>query len=345
MVDGINGANKQVPLNQDSTNVKKDVIIKKSIKTPIDFKYSAGNANNTAGKTTGYNDLWTGKDTVGYRADVWTDEDTARYRATLSPDELRRFDDMMAKLHPNRSNGDGQVVGPISTSDIDSNLKKIADELGYKLDKPIDIDPDALKKIADKLLAARNKPKEPGDDFKPVKDPGDPTFKPVKEPLPGGIRAKLHPNTPKLTGANKPKEPEGPLTAGEIDYARKIGADVADFLVGYTNDFEQNQTVARLRDSVTNRNVMEFLSGYEANKGRGDHFFTQLATEYGFEDKQKYMQNVAGKLSAYLKANGQPDLAKEIEVALVDGSISKSEAAKLDEIVQAMLPSMRDLKR
>lgn len=254
------------------------------------------------------------------------------------------------------------------------------------MDKPIGIDPNALKKIADEFLAARNKLKEPGDDnigdrlidpndpgAKPVKDPladdilaklfpnapklpdgpvagsiDDPGFKPVKDdplPLPADIRAKLHPNTPKLTGANKPKEPEGPLTAGEIDYARKIGADVADFLVGYTNASEQEQTVHRLRDSVTNRNVMEFLSGYEENRGMGDHFFTQLSTEYGFEDKQKYLRDTASKLSVYLKANGQPDLAKEIDVILADGGVSKKDAAKLDEIVQVMLPTMQDLKQ
>lgn len=327
MVEGVNGAKKQVPLNQDSTNVKKDVIIKKSIKTPIDFKYSAGNTDNTANKP-----------------------------IDIDPDALKKIADELGY----------KLDKPIG---IDPNaLKKIADEFLAARNK--------LKEPGDDNIGSRlidpgfeipvNYPDDPG--FKPVKDPlaklfpnepklpdgpvagsiDDPGPKPVKDdplPLPADIRAKLHPNTPKLTGANKPKEPKGPLTAGEIDYARKIGADVADFLVGYTNDFEQEQTILRLRDSVTNRNVMEFLSGYEANKGRGDHFFTQLATEYGFEDKQKYMQNVAGKLSAYLKANGQPDLAKEIEVALVDGSISKSEAAKLDEIVQVMLPTMQDLKQ
>ena len=166
-------------------------------------------------------------------------------------------------------------------------------------------------------------------------------------PISDDVIAKLRPKTPKLPEepANTSKADNTPLSVADIYYARGVGSEVADFLVGYTNDFEQEQTILRLRDSVNNKNVMEFLSGYEENRGRGDHFFTQLATEYGFEDKQKYMQNVAGKLSAYLKANGQHDLAKEIEVALVDGSISKSEAAKLDEIVQVMLPTMQDLKQ
>lgn len=398
-----------MPLNQDSTNVKKDVIIKKSIKTPIDFKYSAGNTDNTANKPTGYTDLWTGKDTVGYLPDIYTDEDRARYRATLSPDERRRFDDMMAKLHPHRSygdgkavgrihqipiddilknlpntpsdgdgktiklpyipsDGDGKAVGQLPTGDIVNKpididpdaLKKIADELGYKLDKPIGIDPNALKKIADELLAARNKLKEPGDDnigsrlidpgFEiPVNPSDDPGFKPVKEPLPisDDVIAKLRPKTPKLPEepANTSKADNTPLSVADIYYARGVGSEVADFLVGYTNDFEQEQTILRLRDSVNNKNVMEFLSGYEENRGMGDHFFTQLATEYGFEDKQKYLRDTASKLSVYLKANGQPDLAKEIDVILADGGVSKKDAAKLDEIVQVMLPTMQDLKQ
>ena len=245
--------------------------------------------------------------------------------------------------------------------DIDPDaLKKIADELGYKLDKPIGIDPNALKKIADELLAARNKLKEPGDDnigsrlidpgFEiPVNPSDDPGFKPVKEPLPisDDVIAKLRPKTPKLPEepANTSKADNTPLSVADIYYARGVGSEVADFLVGYTNDFEQEQTILRLRDSVNNKNVMEFLSGYEENRGMGDHFFTQLSTEYGFEDKQKYLRDTASKLSVYLKANGQPDLAKEIDVILADGGVSKKDAAKLDEIVQVMLPTMQDLKQ
>ena len=255
------------------------------------------------------------------------------------------------------------------------------------MDKPIGIDPNALKKIADEFLAARNKLKEPGDDnigdrlidpndpgAKPVKDPladdilaklfpnapklpdgpvagsiDDPGFKPVKEPLPisDDVIAKLRPKTPKLPEepANTSKADNTPLSVADIYYARGVGSEVADFLVGYTNDFEQEQTILRLRDSVNNKNVMEFLSGYEENRGMGDHFFTQLATEYGFEDKQKYLRDTASKLSVYLKANGQPDLAKEIDVILADGGVSKKDAAKLDEIVQVMLPTMQDLKQ
>ena len=275
---------------------------------------------------------------------------------------------MMAKFRHHRSYGDGKAVGQLPTGDIVNKpididpdaLKKIADELGYKLDKPIGIDPNALKKIADELLAARNKLKEPGDDnigsrlidpgFEiPVNDPDDPGFKPVKEPLPisDDVIAKLRPKTPKLPEepANTSKADNTPLSVADIYYARGVGSEVADFLVGYTNDFEQEQTILRLRDSVNNKNVMEFLSGYEENRGMGDHFFTQLSTEYGFEDKQKYLRDTASKLSVYLKANGQPDLAKEIDVILADGGVSKKDAAKLDEIVQVMLPTMQDLKQ
>ena len=368
MVEGVNGAKKQVPLNQDSTNVKKDVIIKKSIKTPIDFKYSAGNTDNTANKPTGYTDLWTGKDTVGYRPDIWTDEDRARYRATLSPDERRRFDDMMAKFRHYRSYGDGKAVGRLHQIPIDV-LKKLphtpsdGDGKTIKLPyTPSDGDGKTIKlpyipsdnkpvkdPLADDILAKLfpNEPKLPdGPVAGSIDDPG---FKPVKEPLPisDDVIAKLRPKTPKLPEepANTSKADNTPLSVADIYYARGVGSEVADFLVGYTNDFEQEQTILRLRDSVNNKNVMEFLSGYEENRGMGDHFFTQLSTEYGFEDKQKYLRDTASKLSVYLKANGQPDLAKEIDVILADGGVSKKDAAKLDEIVQVMLPTMQDLKQ
>ena len=390
MVEGVNGAKKQVQTPQN--NVPREIGTKKPSKPVINFKYGTDNTNNLTDRTTGYNDLlptanpdiylsghsidiWTDKDSEKFRAaiargdqyDIWTDEDSerfraaiargdqyhvlkdddiARYRATLSPDERRSFDDMMAKFRHHRSYGDGKAVGQIPTGDI--------------VNKPIDIDPDALKKIADELLAARNKLKEPGDDnigsrlidpgFEiPVNPSDDPGFKPVKEPLPisDDVIAKLRPKTPKFPEepANTSKADNMPLSVADIYYARGVGSEVADFLVGYTNDFEQEQTILRLRDSVNNKNVMEFLSGYEENRGRGDHFFTQLSTEYGFEDKQKYLRDTASKLSVYLKANGQPDLAKEIDVILADGGVSKKDAAKLDEIVQVMLPTMQDLKQ
>lgn len=57
------------------------------------------------------------------------------------------------------------------------------------------------------------------------------------------------------------------------------------------------------------------------------------------------MKNVAIKLSQYLKANGQPALAREIDVALADNGFSMSETKKLDQIVQTMLTSVPGLKR
>lgn len=389
MVEGVNGAKKQVQTPQN--NVPREIGTKKPSKPVINFKYGTDNTNNLTDRTTGYNDLLpTANPDIylsGHSIDIWTDKDSEKFRAAIARgdqyhvlrdkdlEELRaahaRGDQYRlppAKLLPNPSYGDGKAVGQIPTGDIVNKpididpdaLKKIADELGYKLDKPIGIDPNALKKIADELLAARNKLKEPGDDnigsrlidpgFEiPVNDPEDPKFKPVKEPLPisDDVIAKLRPKTPKLPEepANTPKADNTPLSVADIYYARGVGSEVADFLVGYTNDFEQEQTILRLRDSVNNKNVMEFLSGYEENRGRGDHFFTQLSTEYGFEDKQKYLRDTASKLSVYLKANGQPDLAKEIDVILADGGVSKKDAAKLDEIVQVMLPTMQDLKQ
>lgn len=90
---------------------------------------------------------------------------------------------------------------------------------------------------------------------------------------------------------------------------------------------------------------MDFLSGYEQNRGLGNHFFTQLGTEYAFGEKQNLMKNVAQKLSQYLKAHGQPHLAREVDVALRDNGFSLQEMAKMDEIVLTMMTNVRGLKR
>lgn len=92
------------------------------------------------------------------------------------------------------------------------------------------------------------------------------------------------------------------------------------------------------------RNVMDFLAGYEANKGLGDHFFVQLGTESGFEGKQNMLKDMASKLSQYLKANNQPHLAREIGVYLQDNGFTIGELKKMYGIVQTMLVTIPELK-
>ena len=164
------------------------------------------------------------------------------------------------------------------------------------------------------------------------------------EPPKKNISPKEPPETSAPPKTGKPTPKKG-LTPAERNKARHYGSNVSDYLVGYTDDSEKGLTKEVITKHVNNRNVMDFLAGYEKNRGMGDHFFEQLHTEYGFEEKQNLMKNVAIKLSQYLKANGQPALAREIDVALADNGFSMSETKKLDQIVQTMLTSVPGLKR
>lgn len=177
---------------------------------------------------------------------------------------------------------------------------------------------------------------KPVDSGKDKTQPGK-DVEPRKDVQPGKTQ-------PGKTQPGKSTKPQQGLTPEERSKARHYGSNVSDYLVGYTDDSEKGLTKEIIQSHVNNKNVMDFLAGYENNKGLGDHFFTQLSTEYGFEEKQNLMKNVALKLSAYLKANGQAALAREVDVALQDNGLSRSEVKKLDEIVQTMLTDVPGLR-
>ncbi len=140
----------------------------------------------------------------------------------------------------------------------------------------------------------------------------------------------------------QPKQP-AKLTAAEAKAARAYGSNVADYLVGYTTNAEAGLTREVITKQVNDKNVMEFLRGYENNRGMGNSFFTQLHTEYGFGDKdwnqQDAMVNVANKALSYIKKHGgsSTDL-KEISIILKDHSFTLEEARKMDRIVSRYLP-------
>lgn len=217
-----------------------------------------------------------------------------------------------------------------SPGEIVKQMRKISDANDLGLSKD-------LKKYKTLLLGQKlNLPAveaEPSEITKPETGKSDKPTEPVEttKPEPG--------NTDK---PEAPKE-EG-LTPQECNEARHYGSNVADYLVGYTDNSEQGLTKEIITQHVNSKNVLGFLAGYENNRGLGNHFFEQLGSEYGFEEKQNLLKNVAIKLSQYLKANGQPDLAREIDVALADNGFSQSELKKLDKIVQTVLVTIPELK-
>lgn len=139
------------------------------------------------------------------------------------------------------------------------------------------------------------------------------------------------------------KPVEKPLTAAEAKEARAYGSNVSDYLVGYTTDAEEGLTREVLTKHVNNKNVMEFLRGYESNKCLGNHYFRQLHTESGFGDvnwnQQDAMVDTANKVLAYMKKNGASNTdIKEVSIILKDHSFTLQEADKMDRIVAKYLP-------
>lgn len=216
---------------------------------------------------------------------------------------------------------------------LSKDLKKCKTLLpGQKLNLPaVEAEPSEITKPE---TGKSDKPTEPVETTKP--EPGNTD----KSPEPSDIGKPTEPGN-----TDKPEAPkEEGLTPQECNEARHYGSNVADYLVGYTDNSEQGLTKEIITQHVNSKNVLGFLAGYENNRGLGNHFFEQLGSEYGFEEKQNLLKNVAIKLSQYLKANGQPDLAREIDVALADNGFSQSELKKLDKIVQTMLVTIPELK-
>lgn len=136
----------------------------------------------------------------------------------------------------------------------------------------------------------------------------------------------------------KPEEPVRPkqLTKDEIEQAKTNGKNVADFLVGYTMDAEARLVCDIVHEQVNSDNVMEFIKGYTENKGWGDLFFQQLESEYGFEEAQNIMKDIATKMKTYFEQHNEPEIAKEIEIILsyaqINGKINEEQAEKLDKL-------------
>lgn len=126
------------------------------------------------------------------------------------------------------------------------------------------------------------------------------------------------------------KETPKELTPAKIKAARQDGEDVADMLVGYTDDSEERLVTDIINEKVNSENVMEFITGYTENKGWGDKFFEQLQKEYGFDEAKNLMKKVATHLSEYYKNNGELRKAREISVILEENGFSNEDAKKLD---------------
>lgn len=151
-------------------------------------------------------------------------------------------------------------------------------------------------------------------------------------------------NTDKTNGINGEEVPAGEtnepkkLSPEEMAKARALGHQVSELLTNdFTNRNEQITVSNIINEQVNSDNVLEFLKGYEKQRKSGDHFFTQMLTEYSFKEKETLMRKVATDLMKKLENEGCTADAEEIAVILAKGSFTKQDAFELDKIVKLYL--------
>lgn len=116
----------------------------------------------------------------------------------------------------------------------------------------------------------------------------------------------------------------------------KVGASIYDALRGYTTRADQEEVINKSQ-MININNIGEFFKQYNNEKGIGaDGFFSQLHSEYGFDEQQQILLNTAVKLQYKLQFEGKLDLAKKIENITQDGIVDKNEAKQLDQITDTM---------
>lgn len=116
--------------------------------------------------------------------------------------------------------------------------------------------------------------------------------------------------------------------------AEADGKTVSDYLVGYTTVSDQNSTTQIIKSRVNDKNVVSFLKGYENNKGPlGSQFFTQLISEYGYDEKHELISHTAKQLIKYCNDNNKADLASKIKNALDTKNYPKLDILK-NELLQ-----------
>lgn len=102
------------------------------------------------------------------------------------------------------------------------------------------------------------------------------------------IRKEEEAKTQKEEEEKKAKERyEKEFEAHEVENAAQIGLDIADDLMGYTNDDEWNRAVDNI-NRINKENVYSVIKAYAGEEGWGtDNIIEQIGSEYGRDGEQK----------------------------------------------------------
>ena len=135
------------------------------------------------------------------------------------------------------------------------------------------------------------------------------------------------------------------FSSTDVKGAKSGGETAYRCLHGLTLQKHQD-TIASVISKLNPDNVHLFLEGYEGVNGREssknpsvDNFFTQMKTEWLFDNKDDLMKKVASNLKTKFERSGLEDFekyGKEIGEILKHKELSKDDAVRLDEIVKSM---------
>ena len=181
-----------------------------------------------------------------------------------------------------------------------------------------------------------------------------------------------HDDTPKEEVKKTEKKEPTPLTEEVKEDAINDGKSAAKLLIGITFNESDQIAVDNIVDKVTDDNVLKFIKGYEDNRewfettpgkvaswvlsplatplgiigrgvmaltgaDKGDHFFTQLQSEWDDDHNAINIKKVGRKLINFLEARNNETLADQVKLILANENISSDDAKKLDEIVKAAM--------
>lgn len=130
----------------------------------------------------------------------------------------------------------------------------------------------------------------------------------------------------------------------------KIGKQVADDLVGYTNDAEKERIINNVSNNIDSTNIVDFLQSYKDNKGLGDNIIRQINTEYGWTNQEKVeaqkqilssLLEKANEAGVKLSSNEQAYCDKFLNMNADTTKLGNNAADQLDKIINKLLEELK----
>lgn len=153
--------------------------------------------------------------------------------------------------------------------------------------------------------------------------------------------------TSKTQSVEPPKnETKTTYSQKEKDESRTIGDNVAEDLIGYTNDTDKNNVINAI-NSLKNDNIsiVDFIDGYQNNKMGGNRIMEQINREFGWTNQETItaQKQIVNKLIK--TAEGEkiaiPDSLKKFVETGTEAKLTNQSAANLDTVILELVEKIR----